>query len=64
MIIIKTKSGSEYFIDTINKTVSGGKLRKTVSYTKCSALVGESGVFYLSDGRILQTSTITAYLRA
>ena len=61
-MVFETKSGSRYFTDSTAKTISGGKLTEPVSYTHGSALLGAPAVFYLADGRILRTSTITRYV--
>jgi len=61
-MVFETKSGSRYFTDSTAKTISGGKLTETVSYTHGSAIIGAPAVFYLANGRILRTSTVTRYV--
>lgn len=61
-MVFETKSGSRYFTDSTAKTISGGNLSEPVSYTHGSAIIGAPAVFYLADGRILRTSTITRYV--
>ena len=59
---ILTQSGSVYNVDTKNHTVSGGKLgTQVVPYKDCKLMKGCIGIFTLTDGRILQTSTIVRY---
>ena len=61
-MVFETKSGSRYFTDSTAKTISGGKLTEPVSYTHGSAIIGAPAVFYLANGRILRTSTVTKYV--
>lgn len=58
-----TKSGSVYYVDNINRCISGGRLPMPFTYLYCeNTLIGQRPVFYLCDGRRLQTSTIVQYI--
>ena len=59
----KTKSNSNYTVDPVNKTISGGALGKEeCKYTEISMFIGLPAKVRLADGRVLTTSIIEHYL--
>lgn len=59
----KTKNNTEFTVDFVNKTISGGILEKgNHKYINAKILVGSPAEVILADGRILTTSTVEQYL--
>ncbi len=55
-----TTTGSKYYVDEINHTISGGRYNNSISYDeKNFCFIGAPASFKLSDGSYLETSVIT-----
>ena len=60
----ETITGSQYFLDTDKKELTGGNLRHPVRYTGTPVIMtGGPAYFALPDGRAYRTSTVTRYIR-
>ena len=62
MIGFKTER-SEYYIDNMNKLVSGGIFGKTWhSFMQLQAIVGCNAIIVLSSGKVIRTGVVKCYL--
>lgn len=59
-MVVRTKN-SIYYIDTVKKEVSGGKLSRPLAYKSAFLICGMPGKIEFADGRTLTTSTILSY---
>lgn len=58
----RTKSGSIYVLDTVNKLFYGGKFKNPMSYVQAQVIIGCKALIQLSDGRLVRTSIVECYL--
>lgn len=57
MFKFKTKN-STYYVDTKNKTISGGVLSFQREYISLKAMIGEPAVVYMANGEVITTSPV------
>ena len=62
-MVIKVENGKTYTVDTVNKTVTGGRFQGLFHYTKAVLMVGAEGSFTLADGRVISIGKIVEYVR-
>lgn len=56
-------SNSTYYIDQINKTITGGIFKNNMyHYREIQAIVGRNGMIVLADGKIIRTGVIKRYI--
>lgn len=59
----QTASGSVYYVDSINKLVSGGTLGSTwIPYVSLSAIIGCNATIVLITGQIINTNIVLSYI--
>lgn len=59
MIGFQTRN-STYYVDTFNKTVTGGYFRdRVVKYDYIQAVIGDTAKIKLLDGNLVRTGTVT-----
>lgn len=59
----QTSSGSVYYVDGINKLVSGGILGNSlVPFQSLSAITGCNATIVLVTGQIINTSVVVSYI--
>lgn len=61
--IVITKSGSVYYLDEIQKYVSGGKLKDSTSYQYVSGLVVGAQLLIVVGAQTIRTSEIVGIQR-
>lgn len=58
MMGFQTKN-STYYVDTFNKTITGGYFRdKVVPYIYVQAVIGDNARIKLVDGNVVKTGTV------
>ena len=63
VIGFKTRSGSEYSIDLLGKTISGGNLREPMNYEKGFIIPGLRAVFTDRNENTLRTSEVSELIK-
>lgn len=54
---------SDYYVNTKEKKVSGGKLgSEPKEYIKATVIVGSPALFYFKDGSFMRTSDVCGYI--
>lgn len=56
-----TKSGTIYYIDSVNKLVWGGKIISPVLFVTLRAIIGTRGRIQLINGVIVDTNIVEGY---
>ena len=62
MVGFRTKSGTIYYINQQEKLFYGGKFKYPTPYVEVRAIVGTKALITLTDGRVVQTSEVIAYV--
>ena len=62
MVGFITNSGTKYYINEVDKTIWGGRIKSPKRYVDCSVMIGCNGIFILEDGKVLKTNIIRGYL--
>lgn len=58
-----TKSGTLYYLDTVNKMFAGGKFKSWIPYHNAVVIIGLPATIYACDGRIISTSIVQSYFQ-
>lgn len=58
-----TKSGTMYYLDTVNRRFSGGKFKNWIPYSNALVIIGSRAKIYACDGRVITTSTVQNYFQ-
>lgn len=60
-MLVYVENGNVYSVDTVNKTISGGRFCGMFRYTNAVLLVGAEGIVTLEDGRVISIGKVVSY---
>lgn len=58
---VHVENGNVYTVDTVNKTISGGRFSGVFRYTNAVLIIGVEGSVTLEDGRLITIGKVVSY---
>lgn len=62
MVGFRTKTGTIYYVNQMTKQFQGGKFKNPQTYVSLQAVIGTPAIIQLTDGRVVKTSPVEAYI--